>query len=141
MEKEKEPGFVAYHEIGHAVVAKRVGADVTKVTIKPEGNAAGHTKISLWRFSGEELVLKMMAILVAGGVALEKAGFSNPWEGAGSDLARLDHLADYASKFITAGKTSAEHFKAKAFAKARSYMPSASHLFHRASLLEQKQTI
>ena len=93
--KEKE--IIAYHEAGHALVARLLpGTDpVHKVTIVPRGHALGLT----WQLPVDEkythargFLLNRIAILFGGRVA-EHLVFNEITTGAGNDIERASGLA------------------------------------------------
>ncbi len=95
--EEKERRLVAYHESGHALVAKLTpGADpVGKITIIPHGRALGVTA----QFSEEDrrnypmdYLLGRLAIML-GGRAAEELVFAQPTTGAENDLKQATNLA------------------------------------------------
>ncbi len=91
--------LIAYHEIGHAIVATMVsGHDpVEKVTIIPRGGAGGLT----WFTPGEEMGLESKAKILAqittalGGRAAEEIVFGRDevTQGAGQDIQMLTSMA------------------------------------------------
>lgn len=93
--REKE--VVAYHEAGHAVVARLVeNADpVQKITIVPRGQAGGY----VWRVSEQDRVLATRShyldnIAVAlGGRIAEELVFGHISTGAGMDIQQLTQIA------------------------------------------------
>jgi cell division protease FtsH len=95
---EKEKRTTAYHEAGHALVAKFVGEDadpVHKVTIIPRGRALGLTqqlptedRLSMSR----TFALNRIAILM-GGRAAEELVFDQKTTGAGNDIEQATDLA------------------------------------------------
>ncbi|MGP2494329.1 ATP-dependent zinc metalloprotease FtsH [Mesorhizobium sp. PUT5] len=94
----KEREIVAYHEMGHALVAMALpGSDVVhKVSIIPRGvGALGYTiqRPTEDRFlmTSEELENKMAVLL--GGRAAEKVVFDHLSTGAADDLARVTDIA------------------------------------------------
>ena len=98
--KEKE--VVAYHEAGHAVVARSLeGHDpVRKVTIIPRGVAGGVT----WYLPNEDMnlttrtKLKNLIASALGGRAAEEIAFGEITNGASSDLS---HVTDIARTMVT----------------------------------------
>jgi cell division protease FtsH len=94
---EEERQLCAYHEAGHALVAKLTpGADpVNKVTIIPHGRALGVTE----QLPQEDrhtyprdYLLGRLAVML-GGRAAEELEFGQPTTGAESDLKQATHLA------------------------------------------------
>ncbi len=97
LQSEEERRLVAYHESGHALVAKLTpGADpVNKITIIPHGRALGVTE----QFSEEDrhnyardYLLGRLAVLMGGRTA-EELVFAQPTTGAESDLKQATDLA------------------------------------------------
>jgi cell division protease FtsH len=98
---DKEKRTTAYHEAGHALVARSlVGADpVHKVTIIPRGRALGVTQqLPLEdRFNlSKEYALDRIAIALGGRIA-EELIFNEQTTGAGNDL---DQASDMARKMV-----------------------------------------
>ena len=93
---EKEKKIVAYHEVGHAIVAKKLpNTDpVHKVSILPRGMALGYTlQLPLedkYLVSKEEF-LDQIKIMMAGRVA-EKLIFNEITSGAENDIKRATEL-------------------------------------------------
>ncbi len=95
---EKEKRTTAYHEAGHALVARLVGDDadpVHKVTIIPRGRALGLTqqlpeedRHSMSR----DFALNTIAILMGGRLA-EELIFGQQTTGAGNDIEKATELA------------------------------------------------
>ncbi len=97
LQSEEERRLVAYHESGHALVAKLTpGADpVNKITIIPHGRALGVTE----QFSEEDrhnyardYLFGRLAVLMGGRTA-EEMVFVQPTTGAESDLRQATDLA------------------------------------------------
>jgi cell division protease FtsH len=94
----KERRIVAYHEMGHALVARAIpGTDpVQKVSIIPRGlGALGYTMQSPTQdrfLMGRHEIQGRMAILL-GGRAAELLVFADPSTGAADDLAKATDLA------------------------------------------------
>ena len=97
LQDEGERRVVAYHESGHALVAKLTpGADpVSKITIIPHGRALGVTE----QFSEEDRrnyardYLAGRLVIMLGGRAAEELVFGQPTTGAESDLKQATSLA------------------------------------------------
>ena len=94
----REREVVAYHEIGHALVARALpGTDpVHKISIVPRGiGALGYTlqrpTEDRYLMTREELERKIMVLL--GGRAAEKLVFGHLSTGAADDLARVTDIA------------------------------------------------
>jgi cell division protease FtsH len=95
---EKDKRTTAYHEAGHALVAKMIGVEadpVHKVTIIPRGRALGLTqqlpeedRLSLTK----EFALNTIAILMGGRIA-EELVFGQQTTGAGNDIEKATELA------------------------------------------------
>jgi cell division protease FtsH len=94
---EKEKEITAYHEMGHALVQKKMPkADpVHKVTIIPRGRALGLTSFlpteDLHTFSKEYIETQISTLLA--GRAAEKLIFNQLTTGASNDLERATSLA------------------------------------------------
>ncbi len=97
LQSEEERRLVAYHESGHALVARLTpGTDpVNKITIIPHGRALGVTE----QFSEEDrhnyprdYLLGRLAVLMGGRTA-EELVFAQPTTGAESDLKQATDLA------------------------------------------------
>jgi cell division protease FtsH len=94
---EQERRVVAYHEAGHALVARLVpGADpVSKITIIPRGRALGVTaqlpEEDRYNYPRDYL-LGRLAVLM-GGRAAEEMVFRQPTTGAENDLKQATELA------------------------------------------------
>ena len=94
---ESRKRLTAYHEAGHAVVAKTLSPDNTlqKVTIIPRGQAAGY----VWQVPEEEKTLHskedfMTFIAVAlGGRIVEEMVFGDISSSASSDLEKITRIA------------------------------------------------
>lgn len=129
----------AVHEEGHAIVASDLAGAVSKRTIIPEGNALGLTVADFSNFPLAEGVRRMMATACGGWVAEELVGKTDH-RGTGSDMATLDYLANYASRFIYQGKLSAGDLKSEAFSLARSIL-NTNRLLYRASRLYRERVI
>ena len=94
---ERERQITAFHEIGHALVAHRLGNvdPVHKVTIVPRGNSGGHTRL----LSGSDRVIWTRSQLTAllaftlGGLAAEEIVFDEITTGPGSDLQQATEMA------------------------------------------------
>ena len=94
---DEEKRTTAYHESGHALVAKLVpGADpVHKVTIIPRGRALGVTQQlpegDKYTFSKENMLARITVLL--GGRSAEELVFDDITTGAGNDIERATELA------------------------------------------------
>jgi len=94
---EKEKEITAYHEAGHALVAKLLpGADpIHKVTIIPRGRALGLTQqlpIDEKHTYAKPFLLNNLSILLGGRVA-EELIFDEITTGAGNDLEKTTEIA------------------------------------------------
>ncbi len=94
---EREKEITAYHEAGHALVARMLpGTDpIHKVTIIPRGRALGVTMqlpVDERYTHGRTFLLNTIAILFGGRVA-EKLIFNEITTGAGNDIERASELA------------------------------------------------
>lgn len=97
MISEKEKEITAYHEAGHALVARFLpGTDpIHKVTIIPRGRALGLTMqlpMSEKYTHAKSFLLNSIAILFGGRVA-EKLVFDEITTGAGNDIERASEMA------------------------------------------------
>ncbi len=97
MISEKEKEITAYHEAGHALVARLLpGTDpIHKVTIIPRGRALGLTMqlpLDEKYTHAKGFLLNSIAILFGGRVA-EKIVFDEITTGAGNDIERASELA------------------------------------------------
>ncbi len=94
---EKEREITAYHEAGHAVVAKLTpGADpIHKVTIIPRGMALGVTQQipEEDKYTHSRSYLNAMIMVLLGGRAAEEIIFGERTSGAGNDLKRVTEIA------------------------------------------------
>jgi len=94
---DEERKIVAYHEAGHALVAKLLpGTDpVQKVTIIPRGRALGVTEqvpeTDRYNYN-KEYVLNRIAIML-GGRAAEQIVFNDVTSGAANDLKQVTSIA------------------------------------------------
>ncbi len=97
MIQEEEKEIIAYHEAGHALMAKLIpGADpVQKVTIIPRGRSLGATEqipeIDRHNIS-KKYLLNRIAIML-GGRAAEKLIFDDTTTGAANDLKQVTKIA------------------------------------------------
>jgi cell division protease FtsH len=94
---EKEKKNTAYHEAGHALVAKLIpGTDpIHKVTIIPRGRALGVTQQLPMddRYTHDrEFLTSTLAVLMGGRVA-EEIALSHITTGAGNDIERATNIA------------------------------------------------
>ncbi len=128
---EKERNITAYHEAGHAVVAKLTpGADpVHKVTIIPRGMALGLTQQIPKEdtYTQSRSYLNTLIMVLLGGRAAEEIIFGERTSGAGNDLKRVTEIArkmvcewGMSEKIgpISLAKTEEQVFLGKEFAKA-----------------------
>lgn len=94
---EKEREITAYHEAGHAVVARLTpGADpIHKVTIIPRGMALGLTQQipEEDKYTHSRTYLNAMIMVLLGGRAAEEVIFGERTSGAGNDLKRVTEIA------------------------------------------------
>lgn len=94
---DKEKKLTAYHEAGHALTAKYVGAqdEVHKVTIIPRGRALGITSYlpGEERFTQFKSSLTDRLVYMLGGRAAEEIIFGDFTTGAGNDLMRATQMA------------------------------------------------
>lgn len=94
---KKEREITAYHEAGHAVVAKVTpGADpIHKVTIIPRGMALGVTQQlpEEDKYTQSRSYLNTVIMVLLGGRAAEEIIFAERTSGAGNDLKRVTEIA------------------------------------------------
>ena len=94
---EKEREITAYHEAGHAIVAKFTpDADpIHKVTIIPRGMALGLTQQipEEDKYTQSRSYLNAMIMVLLGGRAAEEIIFEERTTGAGNDLKRVTEIA------------------------------------------------
>lgn len=94
---DKEREITAYHEAGHAVVAKLTpGTDpIHKVTIIPRGMALGLTQQipEEDKYTQSRSYLNAMIMVLLGGRAAEEVIFGERTSGAGNDLKRVTEIA------------------------------------------------
>lgn len=94
---EDEKKIVAYHEAGHALIARLVpGMDpLQKVSIIPRGRSLGATELipeqDRYNFSRSYLIKRIQVML--GGRAAEKLIFDDMTNGAANDLKQVTNLA------------------------------------------------
>lgn len=97
MISEKEKRITAYHEAGHALVAKFTPeADpIHKVTIIPRGMALGVTQqLPLEdKYTHSKTYLHSTIMVLLGGRAAEEIVFNERTSGAGNDLERVTEIA------------------------------------------------
>jgi len=95
--RPQEKEIVAFHELGHALVAKLIpeATPVHKVTIIPRGLALGYTlqlpEEDRYLLTKRELEAEITVLL--GGRAAEELIFGQPTSGAADDLRRATELA------------------------------------------------
>ncbi len=127
---EKEREITAYHEAGHALVAKLTpGADpIHKVTIIPRGMALGVTQQipEEDKYTQSRSYLNTVIMVLLGGRAAEEIVFGERTSGAGNDLKRVTEIArrmvcewGMSEKIgpISLAKTDEQVFLGKEFAK------------------------
>ena len=95
---EEEKRNTAYHEAGHAIVARLSESDrhkVHKVTIIPRGHSLGQTAIlpEEDRYSESRTELNNMLLYLMGGRAAEDVVFAEFTTGAANDLQRATEIA------------------------------------------------
>lgn len=131
---EKEKKIIAYHEAGHAIVAKLISDSdpVHKVSIVPRGPALGYTlqlpKEDKYLVTKKELYAQLTILL--GGRAAEQIFFDEATTGAQNDLNRATDIANkivceygMSEKLgnITYRKGDAEVFLGRDISRDRSY--------------------
>ncbi|MEB3280397.1 MAG: ATP-dependent zinc metalloprotease FtsH4 [Lyngbya sp.] len=96
---DKEKKIVAYHEVGHAMVAAAVGDSkkIAKISIVPRGMAALGYTLQLptedkFLMSSEEIQAEIATLL--GGRSAEEVVFGSITTGASNDLQRATDLAE-----------------------------------------------
>ncbi|WP_413160686.1 ATP-dependent zinc metalloprotease FtsH4 [Capilliphycus salinus ALCB114379] len=96
---DKEKKIVAYHEVGHAMVAAAVGDSkkIAKISIVPRGMAALGYTLQLptedkFLMSSEEIKAEIATLL--GGRSAEEVVFGSITTGASNDLQRATDLAE-----------------------------------------------
>ncbi|MEA1934916.1 MAG: ATP-dependent zinc metalloprotease FtsH [Thermodesulfobacteriota bacterium] len=136
---EKEKEITAYHEAGHALVAKLLpGTDpIHKVTIIPRGRALGLTQqlpIDEMHTQAKNYLLNNICILLGGRVA-EKLKFNEITTGSGNDIERATEIArkmvcewGMSEELgpITFGKKEEQIFLGREIAKHRDYSESTA---------------
>ena len=94
---EKEKEITAYHEAGHALVARSIPeADpIHKVTIVPRGNALGitHQLPMDEKYNYSRTMVNAQLAILLGGRSAEKVIFNDLTTGAGNDLERATELS------------------------------------------------
>lgn len=94
---EKDRNILAYHEAGHAIIAKSLlDADpLHKITIIPRGRALGQTQqLALSdRHAYSEIYLKNRITILMGGRAAEDIAFSQRSTGAQGDILQATEIA------------------------------------------------
>lgn len=83
---------IAIHEIGHAVVALRLGHKLERVTILPEGMSGGQTLTHLPTIIPNRAIIEEIVMIGLGGRAADITIGSGPHAGAQNDLARATKL-------------------------------------------------
>jgi cell division protease FtsH len=100
---EDERNRVAYHEAGHAVIAKLLSLGVVdKVTIIPHGNARGLTLVTNEQEDNMQTRTKLFnyMVMLMGGRAAELLQFNEHGSGVSDDLGRCSAIAyDMVSKY------------------------------------------
>ncbi|WP_116654982.1 AAA family ATPase [Pelagibacterium sediminicola] len=89
---ESDLRAIAIHEIGHAVVALRLGHKLERVTILPEGRSGGQTLTHLPTIIPNRAVIEEIVMIGLGGRAADTIIGSGPHAGAQNDLARATEL-------------------------------------------------
>lgn len=93
---DRDRNFVAFHELGHAVMRLSVGGKVEKVSIQPRGLAMGVTVTAMT--DGEsalqtETEIHQEILVLMGGRAAEEVFCHTITTGAADDMARASRLA------------------------------------------------
>lgn len=93
---DRDRNFVAYHELGHALMRLRMGGKVEKVSIQPRGMALGVTVTTNSEDESslrtEEEIRQEIAVLM-GGRAAEQTFCGAITTGAADDMSRASELA------------------------------------------------
>lgn len=96
MTSPRDKRFVAYHELGHALMRIHVGGEVEKVSIQPRGRSLGVTvSAANGNDSGlfTEQELRNEVLVLMGGRAAEEVFCDAITTGAADDMARASALA------------------------------------------------
>ena len=62
----QQKNIVAAHELTHDAVARQLGGDVSRISIKPEGNVLGYVQVSFKHLPFHQALEAMMATCAAG---------------------------------------------------------------------------
>ncbi len=153
---DREKEIVAYHELGHAVVAKLLkNTDpVHKVTIIPRGMALGYTlqlPTEDKYLTSKAEIEDRLAVMLGGRVA-EEIVFNEITTGAQNDLERASEMARrMVTEFgmssnlgpITFGRRSGEVFLGRSFGEERNYSDSTAQAIDKEvkSIIEKAYTV
>lgn len=137
---ESQVKRVAWHEQGHAIVARAVGALVHKITVIPEGRSLGHCISSLSNFTGESALLRRMAICYGGKAAEELMGITDH-SGCAADIATARRCAETISHCYHQGKISIDYYISEALSWARSEVRNRTYLDTEANRLCTARTL
>ena len=100
---------IAIHELGHAIVALRLGHRLDRVTILPEAFSEGQTLTRLPTIIPGRAVLQEMATIALGGRAADIVIGTGPHAGAQGDLSRATELLLDARLHQGLGETLVSH--------------------------------
>lgn len=138
---EKEKANTAYHEAGHALVAKMIpGSDpVHKVTIIPRGMALGLTQQlpEEDKYSHTKQYAENSICILMGGRIAEEIVFNEKSTGAGNDIEKATELArkmvclwGMSDRLgpVTYGKRDDEIFLGREFTKVQDFSDDTSHM-------------
>ncbi len=93
---DRDKKFVAFHELGHALMRMTVGGRVEKVSIQPRGMSLGVTLTAASEEESElktEQELRQEILVLMGGRAAEQVFCGAITNGASDDMARASKLA------------------------------------------------
>jgi len=93
---DRDRRFVAFHELGHALMRMTVGGKVEKVSIQPRGLSLGVTVTAAEEIESElktEEELRQEVLVLMGGRAAEHVFCGAITTGAADDMARASELA------------------------------------------------
>jgi hypothetical protein len=83
---------IALHEIGHAIVAHRLGLEVDRVSIIPDGSSGGHTRTGLPTLVPTWEHVRDLVTVMLGGRAADTVLGNGPNAGAEIDLANATSM-------------------------------------------------
>lgn len=91
--KSHERRDTSDHENGHAAVARRLGWDVTVISVIAEGNVLGFTRIVPDPTKSDEQIRREYMAICLGGLASESMMGQKDHRGCGSDISRAINTA------------------------------------------------